>query len=974
MSNIATVAKKELRSYFSSPTAFIFLGAYLFINLFVFFWVEKFFSRNIADLRPLFEWMPILMIFLIATLTMKMWSEERRMGTMEFLLTLPVKPLDLVLGKFFACMALVAIALAMTLGLAFSVGMLGPVDWGPVFAAYFASILLAGAYTGIGLYVSAKTDSQIISLIVTVFICGFFYILGSATLVGFFGNSGGEILRALGTGSRFDAISRGILDLRDVYYYLSIAAIFLALNTHNLERLRWSLEVRKPRHNFYRALTLLLTANFLLANFWLAKINSFRLDMTKGGIFSISESSRSVMAQLQEPLLIRGYFSAKTHPLLAPLVPTIKDFLLEYQIASKGKVRTELVDPRENETLEAELNRKYHIEPVPFQIADRHSAAMVSSYFNIVIQYGDQFEVLGFEDLIDVKQISMNIDVKLRNLEYDVTRSIKKVMNSFQNTDNLFAALKSNVKFVGYVSPGTLPAQLATLNNEVKTALDEYQKNSAGKLEVEFLDPSSDSALAQKIAESYGFKPQMLNLFAENTFYFYLTLQQDGKMFSLGVPSDFTVASFKQTMDATLKRMVPGFLRTIGLVTPPSPQMNPMMAQFGGGQKGGKHFQNIQQKLGQNYSVQAVDLSKGSVPNEIDCLLVLAPKDLNEKQVFAIDQFVMKGGSVVLATSPVSVEISRNGFELTQQNSGLEAWLAHNGIEIPKEMVLDKQNSGFPEMRRRQVQGLTINEPVLAPYPFFVDIRDKGLNATSTITSGLGQLTMAWPSPLVFNSETNKGRNVVELASSSAQSWRTTNLSIEGDRDAYPELGFPEGKEKKASVLAGMVEGEFTSYFKGKESPLLKKAGDDKKEHDDDDDEMNPAHNEHGAEKKDESVITTVIEKSPAISRIIVYASNEFLTDDILKITSMVNGSQYINPLSLMENTLDWVVADRSLLAIRSRGQFSRTLVPLSDEQKSFWEYLNYALALASLGVVFVVYRSISSRSRKQNQVLTAAN
>ena len=102
------------------------------ISLFAFFWVEKFFSRNIADLRPLFEWMPVLLIFLCATLTMKMWSEERKMGTVEFLLTLPVKTTDLVVGKFFACIALVGIALTLTLGLAISVGMLGPLDWGPV--------------------------------------------------------------------------------------------------------------------------------------------------------------------------------------------------------------------------------------------------------------------------------------------------------------------------------------------------------------------------------------------------------------------------------------------------------------------------------------------------------------------------------------------------------------------------------------------------------------------------------------------------------------------------------------------------------------------------------------------------------------------------------------------------------------------------------------------------------------------------
>src|SRR3989338_2854999 len=224
MSNnrILTITKKELWAYFSSPTAFIFLGAYLLASLFTFFWVEKFFSRNIADLRPLFDWMPVLLIFLIATLTMRMWSEERKMGTVEFLLTLPVKTHELVLGKFFACMAMVKLALLLTFGLALTVGMLGPLDWGPALTAYVASILLASSYIAIGLYISSKTDNQIVSLIATSVVWFFFYIIGSDMLVNFFGNKIGEVLRLFGSGSRFTSISRGILDLRDIYYYVSI--------------------------------------------------------------------------------------------------------------------------------------------------------------------------------------------------------------------------------------------------------------------------------------------------------------------------------------------------------------------------------------------------------------------------------------------------------------------------------------------------------------------------------------------------------------------------------------------------------------------------------------------------------------------------------------------------------------------------------------------------------------------------------
>ncbi|MBP6217028.1 MAG: Gldg family protein [Oligoflexales bacterium] len=961
MSKTLTLARKELWSYFASPTAFIFLGSYLLVNLFVFFWVEKFFSRNLADLRPLFEWMPILLVFLISTLTMKMWSEERRIGTVEFLLTLPIKTHELVLGKFLACMALVALALLLTLGLDLSVGVLGKVDWGPVFGAYLASLLLAAAYTAIGLFISSKTKSQIVSLLLTSLVCSAFYMVGSKLLDGFFGNKSGEFLKLLGSGSRFDSISRGVLDIRDVYFYLSVTAVFLTANTLSLEKLKWATEARKPKHTLINAFVYLVIGNVLAANLWLSSVSFARLDLTQSKMYSISKATLEVMDQLQEPLLLRGYFSERTHPLLAPLVPTIRDLLREYQLASRGKIRSEFIDPRENEEVEAEASRKYNIEPVPFQINDRHSASMVNSYFNVVVQYGNQHEVLGFNDLIEIKHDGMGqLDVRLRNLEYDITRSIKKVLQGFRNTDNFFAGLTHNVKFVGYVSEATLPKQLAKLNSEMKTSLQEYQKSSAGKLEVEFLDPSQDQTLAKTLAEKYGLMPQSMNLFAQSTFYFYPTLQDGDKVYMLGVPDDLSVTGFKNSLESTLKRMAPGFMRNVGLYTPPGGSEDPMMAQFGGGGGSGRKFKALQQKLGENYNTSSVDLESGHISSDVDILLLLAPKDLKEKQIFAIDQFLMKGGTVVLATSKVGVTRQQQSFSAEEYVSNLDPWLAHHGISIPKELVLDEQNSGFPALRKRVVQGITIKEPYLAPYPFFVDVRSQGLNAEQAISSGLSQLTMAWPSPIDLDDAKNKDRSVVTLVKSSSKSWRSTDTNIEGDRNLYPELGFAVSQDKKPSTMAVMVEGHFDSFFKGKESPLLKKdspspeakEGEDKKDKD----------------KKEEDLVSSVIEKSPAISRLIVMSSNEFLTDEALQISSMVNGAQYLTPLQLVENALDWSTQDRALLSIRSRSHFARTLEPMSETQKRNWEIANYVMALLGLAAVFSVYRYRQKRALQSLQ------
>jgi ABC-2 type transport system permease protein len=238
MKRIGVITRKELSAYFGSPMALIFVGAFLVVTLLAFFWVDTFFARNIADVRPLFRWMPVLLLFLVAALTMRQWSEEQRAGTLEVLLTLPVRRIELVLGKFFAVMTLVALALALTLFLPITVSILGDLDWGPVFGGYLAALLLAGGYAAIGLFVSSRTDNQIVSLILTVLLGGFFYVVGTTGVTGLVGDPLGEILRAIGTGSRFESIERGVIDLRDLLYYLSLTVAFLALNVLSLDAKR----------------------------------------------------------------------------------------------------------------------------------------------------------------------------------------------------------------------------------------------------------------------------------------------------------------------------------------------------------------------------------------------------------------------------------------------------------------------------------------------------------------------------------------------------------------------------------------------------------------------------------------------------------------------------------------------------------------------------------------------------------------
>jgi ABC-2 type transport system permease protein len=913
--HVKVIAQKEITLFFASPVAWLFLASFAAVSLFVFFWGEAFFARNIADVRPLFAWMPILLIFLCSALTMRMWSEERRTGTLEYVLTQPVPLWRFVIGKFQACVVLLLLALLITLPLPITVSLLGELDWGPVFAGYLATLLLGAAYLSVGLFVSARSDNSIVSLIGSVALCGALYILGSVMVTSFVGNFAGELLRALGSGSRFEAITRGVIDIRDLVYYLSLVGVFLCLNVYSLERERWASTGSKRHHNQWRKLTALVIANVLVGNLWLSQLSSLRADVTEGKLFSISEASLNYLDQLQEPLLLRGYFSAKTHPMLAPLVPQLRDLLMEYEVAGKGKVRVEIIDPADQPALEEEANQKYGIRAIPFQVADRYQAALVNSYFNVLVEYGDSHQVLGFGELIEVKAgTTSNLEVQLRNPEFDLTRAIKKAMYGYQASGNLFDSIGKDIELIGYVSADELlPEQLVEYKAAIIEQLATVEAESGGHFSVRWLEPEAgDGSLALQIQEEWGFKPMVASLLDETSFYFYLTLADDRQVVQL--PTDFNPENFKQGLDASLKRFARGFTKIVAFS---APKMDYRMAQYG---MTGPQFRNLEGTITQNHTIRMEELSDGTVSPEADMLMVVAPENLDEKAVFAIDQFLMRGGSVVLVTSSFISQIAGGSLAMVNRNSGLQDWLRHHGIEISASLVMDPQNSAFPIPVTREVGGFQFQEVAMVDYPYFVDARSPGLNPDHPITSGIPQITMTWASPLQIHAEKNAARNITPLISSSDASWVSDSMDVlPRVTDAGVSAWQTEG-DTGQQLLAAVISGRFESFYAGKSSPLLTVGG--------------------------------VIERSPESARVVIYASNDFLTDQILGTMSSMTGAQYLSPQQLLANTIDWALEDGGLLGIRSHAHFNRSLNPLEKDEQLFWEYLNYALALMILIVI----------------------
>lgn len=949
---IERIAKKEISLFFSSPIAYLFLAAFAGVTLFTFFWGEAFFARNIADVRPLFEWMPLLLIFLASTLTMRMWSEERRSGTLEYVLTQPVPLWHFVVGKFLGCIALLMVALLITLPLPITVAMLGDLDWGPVVAGYIATLLLGAAYLSIGLYVSSRSDNQIVSLIAAVAVCSIFYLLGSKAITDFFGIAASEWLRLLGTGSRFESITRGVIDLRDLYYYASLIVIFLALNTFALERERWAVTGDKQHHQGWRMLTGLLLVNALGANLWLGQINSLRVDATQGNQYSISTATEHYLKQLQEPLLIRGYFSSKTHPLLAPLVPQIRDLIKEYEIESQGRVRVEFVDPVTNPELEQEANQKYAIQPVPFQVTDRYQASVVNSYFNVLVQYGDEYQVLGFRDLIEVKTGGeADLDVKLRNPEHDLTRAIKKVLHSYQAGGNLFDTVKGELVFNAYVSADhALPQPLQDFKRAVENETKKQQEKAENRLVVNFIDPAANGGkVGEQIAQDYGFNPMATSLLSNERFYFYMTLAQGDQLVHIPL-DDMSAGSFERNFASAVKRFASGFTKTVAFVAPDASMANHYHAQ-------GTQFSQLEQFLSAELKVVREDLRDGSVSGEADVLFLAAPKDLDEKQLFAVDQFLMQGGTVIAATSPYAASLSQRNLSLQKQDSGMNAWLKHHGFSIDEILVMDKQNVPFPLPVNRNIGGFSVQEMRMLDYPYFIDIRANGLNAESAITNSLPQATMAWASPIVLDAEKQKSRNVTELLRSSDKSWVSSDMNIVPQITSDGITPYVPVGEQKSHLLGVISQGRFESFFAGKESPLLQKSDAKKTEAQNETEQTSDADTAKN--------IGSVIQHSPDSARIILFSSNDFLSDSIVSMAGMASGGQYLNSLQLMANTFDWALEDEGLMSIRARGNFNRTLPTLEQGTQAFWEYLNYGLALLALLLVGLVQHRIK-RAREQ--------
>lgn len=229
--NILTIMKRELGGYFTSPIAYVFLVIFLLLTGFFTFTVGSFFERGEASLVSFFTWHPWLYLFLVPAAGMRLWSEERRLGTLELLLTMPVTAWQAIVGKFLASWLFLALALALTFPVIITVNYLGDPDNGVILSGYIGSFLLAGAYLAISCMTSALTRNQVISFILSVMICLFLILAGytpvTDLLVRWASPVVVETIASFSVMTHFEAFQRGVLDTRDAVFFISIMGFAL---------------------------------------------------------------------------------------------------------------------------------------------------------------------------------------------------------------------------------------------------------------------------------------------------------------------------------------------------------------------------------------------------------------------------------------------------------------------------------------------------------------------------------------------------------------------------------------------------------------------------------------------------------------------------------------------------------------------------------------------------------------------------
>jgi ABC-type uncharacterized transport system involved in gliding motility auxiliary subunit/ABC-type transport system involved in multi-copper enzyme maturation permease subunit len=457
--HIWTVARRELKALFDLPTGYVLLVAFLAINGFLFF--RQAYLTQVASLRPMLDVLPWLFLFFVPAVTMRSLSEDIRGGQLEVVLAQPLSELELLLGKYLASVLFLWIALALTFFIPLGLSLGAAMPWGMVIAQYIGAGLLAAGFAGIGTWASSLSRSQITAFMLAVVLMFLLILVGLNPLLVGLPAGLSAIAARIGVLSHFDSIGRGVLDLRDVIYFLSLAGIFLALAYGALLGRKLA-----PKGASLRRMRLgvgLLTASLVVINLLGGYIGG-RLDLSPGQAYTLSPGTRSVLGGLDDLVTIKVFASGELPTEVALMKRDVDDLLRDVRSAGHNRIRVIERNPSSDPEAKKDA-QSLGIEPVQFNVIGQSELQVKQGYLGLAIQHAGQSETVPFVQQTD-------------DLEYRLVSSIR----------NLTRAKKPAVGIVAEQAGGP------------GTGFQQLQQELAKSYDVRPLNPSDtmagDTALA----------------------------------------------------------------------------------------------------------------------------------------------------------------------------------------------------------------------------------------------------------------------------------------------------------------------------------------------------------------------------------------------------------------------------------------------------------------------------------------------
>ncbi|MGZ3811699.1 MAG: gliding motility-associated ABC transporter permease subunit GldF, partial [Mucilaginibacter sp.] len=425
-----SILKKEITSYLSSLVAYVTIGVFL-LAMGILLWVipaSSILDYGYASLENLFSMAPYLFMFLIPAVTMRSLAEERREGTFELLFTRPLLDWQIVLGKFFACVLLVLFALLPTLIYYFTIYHLGNpqgnIDTGAVIGSYIGLFLLGSSFAGIGLFASSLSKNQVIAFTVAAALCFFFYIgfdlLSSIPLLQNFE------LQNLGITEHYDSVSRGVLDTRDLTYFVCLSALFLGFTLLVIK-----IQRQKGKRN-----TLLILVAVVVVGF-ISSLAFTRFDFTKEKRFTLSPISKQILSSIHQPINVKVYLKGDNFPSWAKrLQRATRDMLSDLQAYSHGNLHFEFVDPIANiKNLSEDAQKAIYdsldakgITGQPFGVPTDNGISQILIFPDALIEYqGQSIAVNLLQSRMDAQHEEEGAKEAIQNLEYSFSSAVKKI-------------------------------------------------------------------------------------------------------------------------------------------------------------------------------------------------------------------------------------------------------------------------------------------------------------------------------------------------------------------------------------------------------------------------------------------------------------------------------------------------------------------------------------------------------------------